>query len=244
MDGRTMENKTGCLVCGKELIYSKVPADMVCFYCHETHPTQAKCKEGHYICDKCHSLGALDIIETTCIESWLEDPIQLAVALMRNPTVKMHGPEHHFLVPAVLLAVYYNIKKDKTTKAQKIKVARKRAQNILGGFCGFYGNCGAAVGTGIFTSLVTEATPLSKKEWQLCNLMTSKSLQTIAMNGGPRCCKRNTYLAIGEAVKFMKKELGMKIKTPQKIQCEFSPLNNECLKSECPFYQKRTKSSN
>jgi len=230
-----MENKTGCLVCGKELVYSKSPIDMVCFYCHETLPSQAKCKGGHFICDKCHSLDAFDLIETACIESWLEDPMELALSLMRNPAVKMHGPEHHFLVPAVLLTVYYNIKKDKAKKAQKIKLARKRAQNILGGFCGFYGDCGAAVGTGIFMSLVTEATPLSKKEWQLSNLMTSKSLQTIALHGGPRCCKRNTYLAIKEAVKFMNKELGVKIRLHQRIQCEFGPLNKECLNEKCSF---------
>ncbi len=30
----------------------------------------------------------------------------LAIRLMRLPAVKMHGPEHHFLVPAVLLAAY------------------------------------------------------------------------------------------------------------------------------------------
>lgn len=68
---------------------------------------------------------------------------------MRNPNVKMHGPEHHFLVSAILLAAYYNTKKDYKEKATKIRMAKKRASQILGGFCGFYGDCGVAVGTGI-----------------------------------------------------------------------------------------------
>ena len=89
------------------------------------------------------------------------------MTLMRNPNVKMHGPEHHFLVPAVLLVAYYNIKKDPKQKTTKIRMATKRSSQILGGFCGFYGNCGAAVVTGIFVSLIIDATPLSINDWKL-----------------------------------------------------------------------------
>ncbi|MGR4064590.1 MAG: DUF5714 domain-containing protein, partial [Vulcanimicrobiaceae bacterium] len=32
--------------------------------------------------------------------------LRMAITLMQNPVVNMHGPEHHFLVPAVLLAAY------------------------------------------------------------------------------------------------------------------------------------------
>ena len=38
-----------------------------------------------------------------------------------------------------------------------------RATDIKGGFCGFYGNCGAAVGTGIYVSIITGATPLTRE---------------------------------------------------------------------------------
>ncbi|MCL0056812.1 DUF5714 domain-containing protein [Dehalococcoidia bacterium] len=155
---------------------------------------------------------------------------------MRNPRIKMHGPEHHFLVPAVLLAAYFNMMRDSEEKERTIKKARERADNILGGFCGFYGNCGAAVGTGIFVSLITKATPLSKEEWRLSNLITSKSLATIANNGGPRCCKRNSYLAIIEAGKFLKEHFGTKIEVESQPRCEFSSLNKECTRNNCPFF--------
>jgi hypothetical protein len=168
----------------------------------------------------------------------MEDPLEMALALMRNPAVKMHGPEHHFLVPAVLLSSYYNIKKENSEKERKLKDARKRASNVLGGFCGFYGDCGAAVGTGIFISLVTNSTPLSVEGWRLGNLMTSKSLYAIANYRGPRCCKRNTFLAIREAVKFLKENFNVAMKIKEDIRCEFIDLNKECLKAECPFYNK------
>jgi hypothetical protein len=35
---------------------------------------------------------------------------------MNSEQVPMHGPEHHFIVPAVLLAAYYNIKDDPEEK--------------------------------------------------------------------------------------------------------------------------------
>ena len=71
-------------------------------------------------------------------------------------------------------------------------------------------------GTGIFVSLVTNSTPLSVGEWRLSNLMTAKSLLTIANHSGLRCCKRNTYLAIKEAVNFVKLNFDITIKTKKR----------------------------
>jgi len=115
-------------------------------------------------------------------------------------------------------------------------MAKKRAEQILGGFCGFYGDCGAAVGTGIFVSLITNATPLSVTDWKLANLATAKSLLTIAEHGGPRCCKRNTFLALLEATNFVKEDFKVSFKLNKELNCEFYPLNNECLKQNCSFH--------
>jgi hypothetical protein len=230
-----IEHRTGCVVCGEELVYGESEA-LECFYCHKMCDSNVKCLDSHFVCDVCHSASANELIESFCSTSTLEDPLEMALILMRNSAVKMHGPEHHFLVPAVLLASYYNIRKDYSEKGLKIKEARKRASSVLGGFCGSHGDCGAAVGTGIFISLITYSTPLSIEGWKLSNLMTSKSLYAIANRGGPRCCKRNTYLAILEAVKFLKENFGVVIKIRQDICCEFNDLNEECLREKCPFY--------
>ncbi len=56
----------------------------------------------------------------------------MALNLMRSPQVKMHGPEHHFLVPAVRLAAYFNVKKDHEQKVVKIKEAGARSSKVLG----------------------------------------------------------------------------------------------------------------
>jgi hypothetical protein len=230
---------SGCLVCGLELVYGK-NEKLECFYCHRVFLSNTKCQKGHYVCDECHSMPGNDLIETYCIATKLKDPLELALTLMRDPRMKMHGPEHHFLVPAVLLAAYYNIKGDQKDKKRKIQEARLRSSKVLGGFCGFYGDCGAAVGTGIFISLITGATPLSTREWRLSNLMTARSLSSIANHGGPRCCKRNTYLAINEAVSFLKKNFAMPMQINGNLKCEFSDINKECLKEKCPYYPKKS----
>jgi hypothetical protein len=179
----------------------------------------------------------MDIIEHFCIRSTIPDPVRMANILMKHPGVTMHGPEHHFLIPAVLLSAFYNTRKEFSKKRQKIRYARARANYVPGGFCGSHGSCGAAVGTGIFVSLVTGATPLSRKEWQLSNLMTSRSLVSIALHGGPRCCKRNTFLAIAEATCFARENLDTVIRVPKKYLCEYHSLNHDCLKNDCPYYR-------
>ena len=231
-----MNHKTNCLVCGSELEYKEDYAMTRCQFCLEDFEANVTCVNGHFVCDTCHSLPASEVISRYCIDSELIEPIEMAVSLMNSPRVAMHGPEHHFLVPAVLLSSYYNLISEPALKAIRIENAQKRASNVLGGFCGFYGACGSAVGTGIFISIITGANPLSKDEWKLSNLMTARSLLAVANIGGPRCCKRTSFLSIIEASDFLKKYFNITLPINKDIKCLFSPLNNECLKINCPFY--------
>lgn len=231
------EHRSGCIICGKELRYLAEPEGMECVFCKSISQSQAKCVDGHFVCDTCHSLSANDFIERATIASTSTDPIGMAVTLMKSPGIKMHGPEHHFLVPAVLLAAFCNASGRRDEKEARIKKARQRAEHVLGGFCGFYGNCGAAVGTGIFVSVLTGATPLSKGEWKQANLVTARSLLAIAESGGPRCCKRDSFLALLESVGFVKDQLHVEMgRGAADFKCEFHHMNKECRKAECPFY--------
>ena len=233
-----MDHKRDCTVCGAQLIYMNEATERECFFCKSRFSSNTLCENGHFVCDLCHGLSAKGFIKRYTISSEEKDPIQIALTLMNDKRVKMHGPEHHFLVPAALLCSYFNLKHDTEKKKKAITEAEKRSKNVLGGFCGFYGTCGAAMGVGIFISIITGANPLSKTEWKLSNLATSKSLLSIALNGGPRCCKRNTLLAIIEATEFVKENLDVEIKTDVDVECMFSPQNSECIKGSCPFYER------
>jgi hypothetical protein len=230
-----MKYQTGCLVCGQELVYLDPVQPLTCVYCGQVFEANARCVQDHFVCDACHRADANDLIESYCLQAAGRDPVEMAITLMNHPSVAMHGPEHHFLVPAVLLAAYDNTHPGQN-RAVQIKQARKRAEGVRGGSCGFCGNCGAAVGTGIFISLITGASPLSKKEWQLANRMTAESLLAVAEVGGPRCCKRDTFLALQSAQAFLKERLDVALEVTAPIRCDFSPLNRECLKEACPFF--------
>jgi hypothetical protein len=230
-----MENRNGCLICGADLKYFDDYQTQTCYYCKGTFQSNVSCLNNHFVCDDCHARSGIELIETYCNHSESINPIEMAIEIMHNEKIKMHGNEHHFLVPAVLISAYCNKNHD-LRKSTKISIARKRAEKILGGFCGTHGNCGAGVGTGIFISVITNSTPLSKEEWSLSNLITGKSLISIANHGGPRCCKRDVYLALSESIEFLQENFNVTL-TSSKVICEFSENNKECLKSSCTFYK-------
>ncbi|HPF50717.1 MAG TPA: DUF5714 domain-containing protein [Draconibacterium sp.] len=208
-----------------------------CVYCKIPVVAKSSCSEDLIICDLCKSKHTWDLIDDYCLSSASVDPVEMAEVLMKSPGFQMHCPDHHYLVPAVLLASYSK----KTRKTKKLegwlKIARNRAEKVPGAFCGTHGSCGAAVGTGIFMSTVLGATPLSSIEWDLCNTIVGRSLLSMASYGGPRCCKRVTYLSLQEAGKFLRERLSVQFEISEKIECKFHIGNKEhCLKDKCPFY--------
>ena len=226
-----------CMICGEELEYYQEYREVKCAYCNEVFSSNVTCKEGHYVCDGCHSMSGFELIENYCKNTEKTNPMEMAIELMKNSTINMHGPEHHYLVPAVLLTSFYNIKNDKKTKLKKLTVAKARAKDVPGGMCGFHGNCGAAVGTGIYMSIITGSTPLSTESWGLANMMTGTALLSIGKKGGPRCCKRDSFIAIEGAARFTEENLSIKLYEYEayKPKCTFKSRNKECLGSKCPY---------
>jgi hypothetical protein len=232
-----LENQTGCAVCGKPLLYIDESIERQCHYCGEAALSNAACEAGHFVCDACHSGTANDLIQRYCVAAVSREPLEMAATLMRDSRLSLHGPEHHFLVPAVLLTAYANqTARDRAVRAEWVTKARVRAEQVPGGFCGFNGACGAAIGTGIFVSIALGATPVSGPEWRLANLMTATALRAIAEQGGPRCCKRDSFLALRTARDFIHAELSVEMPAEELPHCEWSALNAECQREECPFF--------
>lgn len=164
----------------------------------------------------------------------------LADRVMSLDGLPMHCPPHHYMIPAVLLTVVGKQQNEPYEQlVSDLETALERAKNVLGGFCGNYGDCGAAVGVGIFTSIYLKATPKTDGvNWALPNRATARCLLHIADVNGPRCCKRNTYLAFEEAVRFLDEELGIRLERKEKVVCRFYKNNRECKLRECPFFPK------
>ena len=66
--------------------------------------------------------------------------------------------------------------------------------------------------------------------------MTGRVLTELGELGGPRCCKRNAFVALRSAVGYTREELGVEMELGQ-IVCRYSRYNNQCHKKACSFNQ-------
>ena len=208
-----------------------------CSYCMEKIVNADRSIDGMAVCSSCREKTVNEVVYDWCLATNSIDPIEMATHLMKFQGFKMHCPEHHFLIPAVLLSAYSNCVNNEKYKLEKwLTAARQRSKKVPGAFCGTHGSCGAAVGAGMFISIITGATPYKSKEWRLANSMTGRSLLRMAAYGGPRCCKRVSFIAIQEASTFLNESFDVSLSVPEKIECTFHSENQECLKNDCPFY--------
>lgn len=176
-----------------------------------------------------------------CLETFEEKkdlPVdELLMELMDNPEVPIHYPYHHFIVPAALLTSAAIQDGSSVNELEEmLDTALERSRNILGGFCGNYGACGAGVGAGIFMSVYTDSSPMSEKSWQWANEITGICLQNISKIPGPRCCKRTGFLSLQAAVGYINEKLELNLRLNESIMCRYYDRNKDCKLRECPFY--------
>lgn len=232
--------KEGCLLCGKPIKYKTKAEKQICAICKKEFLDNSCCEDGHYICNKCHNSGMPQAI-AYLNASKEKDPMALFTEVIRMDGIHMHGPEHHTLVPCILLTAYHNCGGKVVWGDQELSFVDAMDETILrgtqvpGGFCGFWGACGAAVGAGIFASVVSGAEPLNKEEWATPQKLTAICLERLTEIGGPRCCKRTGKVAIEEAVKFAKEQFGIEMPIHYE-PCEHYTLNKECLRTNCPYF--------
>ena len=221
-----------CLICGAPLEYLQDAVLRECRICRKKVLSSARCIKGHFVCDECHS-GGMDALISLCLKETSRDPVEIMETLMSQPFCHMHGPEHQVMVGAALLTAYHNAGGDVDLEPRLLAMLQ-RGKQVPGGVCGFWGACGAGISSGIFVSLISGASPLAKEAWGLSNLMTAASLKAIGEIGGPRCCKRDSYLAILTAVDFVREHFGVEMVT-HPILCSRCSENNQCIGSRCPF---------
>ena len=228
-----MESKENCGVCGKPLIYGTEEVKRICAFCGKESGTLIYCPEGHYVCDACHSRGALDVLRNVLSKTTFSDPAAILEKVMSHPSVPMHGPEHHAMVPAIIVAAVKNTGYPVPEGA--VEKALERGSKVPGGWCGFYGACGAAIGVGIAVSVLTRATPLTGKTRSLANEATAFALGKM-VDGGPRCCKRASRKALEAAVEFLDTRMGIKLNQAGGIECQYVGRNRECIREACAYY--------
>jgi hypothetical protein len=154
--------------------------------------------------------------------------------IRKHPAIPIHGPEHHSLVPAVILTTYKNNGGKLETK--DIHTGIQRGSTIAGGACSFLGVCGAAVGVGIAFSLIRKANPYMGEERQFVQQITAKVLVEISKYKAPRCCQRDCWIALQKAIELTKDMPNVTLTTSETLRCRQFALNKECIGNECPIW--------
>ncbi|MBQ8150380.1 MAG: SAM-dependent methyltransferase [Clostridia bacterium] len=221
-----------CLICGAPLKYSVNDTLMECALCRKKENSKTACANGHYICNDCHTRG-MDHLIGVCLAEGSKNPAAIIQKLMGLPFCHMHGPEHHVMVGSALLTAYRNAGGEINLEEALLEM-QARGKQVPGGACGFWGACGAGVSAGMFIAIATGSTPLANEAWGLSNRMTAAALDAIGRIGGPRCCKRDSYLSIKEAVAFAAEHLGVEMELGE-IRCIHSAENHQCIGGRCPF---------
>lgn len=236
-------NMEECLICNAPLEYLVQDEVMECAVCHKKEPSKTHCTNGHFVCNDCHTQG-MDSLLGLCLSETSADPIAIIQRMMALPFCHMHGPEHHVMVGAALLTAYKNAGGILDLEKALLEMYT-RGKQVPGGTCGFWGACGAGISAGQFLSIITQSTPLARTPWGLSNQMTARALDSIGKTGGPRCCKRDSWLAILAAVDFVRGHLEVEMKRTVPT-CSYAPRNTQCIGARCPFsaaYQKGIKGS-
>lgn len=231
--------KLKCLVCNADKLILDEDIAVLCDVCGQAFVSDTTCANGHHICHMCRQKVAREKIIEYCLASKQTNPYALMQELMRLPDTAMHGPEHHLLLTAALLTALC-IVKDRDDLADLLEQANERSLQVPGGACGNWGVCGAAIGAGIFSSIVIEASPYAESEWKSCGQLTAKCAAAISEQGGPRCCKRDSFTAFLEAMQFCNEELQAGFLIPEEIECEFFINNEECKGKRCRFFPTRS----
>ena len=234
-------HSSGCMVCGQELVYTTEAQGRGCHFCGKVKLSNSACKQGHFICDGCHQQEAIEVIRHICIESREQDMLGLLTTIRSHPAVPMHGPEHHAMVPGVILTACRNSGGPVTD--EDILAGIGRGSKVPGGACGFWGSCGAAIGAGIAAALILDATPLTPHPRQKAQAFSAKILTGIAEILGGRCCQRETWLALSRTAALSEEYFGIALQAENDLHCSQYGTNRECIRKQCPLWENRVRES-
>jgi len=228
------EQVSGCLVCGAPLEYLDLPEEQTCSQCDRETSGDARCTSGHFVCDLCHNKDPLAVIRTICASSTETDMVQLMNKIRAHRLFAMHGPEHHSLVPGVILTTYKNL--GGRIDWKQITAAIDRGALLPGGACGYMGSCAAALGAGIAFATLLGSSPLRPAPRSLSQKITAKIVNRIADIEAARCCLRECTIVLTTAAELSRTFLPITLRAAERPRCDQFDKNRECPGADCPWF--------
>lgn len=174
------------------------------------------------------------IIEA-CLKAKSKAPAEIFRDVIREDFMRMHGPEHHVLDGACVLTAYRNAGGDIDLPTALGKLVNEGLR-MPGAACGLWGVCGAVTSIGAALAIIDGTGPLSADgSWGKHMLYTSLALRRMGEVDGPRCCKRDAYIAMEAAVQFINENYPVKLEATE-IVCGLSAKNAQCIRARCPYF--------
>ena len=166
------------------------------------------------------------------------NPIRIFKNIAKKEYISIHGPEHHILDGACLLAAYRNAGGDidLDTALEQLK---KEGLKMPGAMCGLWGVCGAVTSIGAALAIIDGTGPLSADgTWGNHMKFTSAAIKELGKINGPRCCKRDAMVGLQYGIEYVNANYGVTLEK-EEIKCIYSDSNAQCIKEKCPYYNKK-----
>lgn len=160
--------------------------------------------------------------------------LKLFKHIRSHPSIPKHGPEHHAMVPAIIVTAYQN--SGGTLPQNALKTALSRGSGVIGGSCGFLGMCGAASGVGIGFAIILESSPITSTARSTVQKVTHEVLGEIAQYEAARCCNREVWTALSIASALSHKFLHVKLEAMADFKCDQKKFNQYCYGKQCPIH--------
>ena len=175
------------------------------------------------------------LIIEDCVKIASADPVKIFREIANKDYVRIHGPEHHVLDGACILTAFYHAG-GKIDLKEALEKLMNEGLRMPGAACGLWGVCGAVTSIGAALAIIDKTGPLSTDgTWGKHMEFTSAALVRMAEINGPRCCKRDGFVALTEAVRFVNDNYAVKLELPE-IKCGYFPKNAQCIRERCPYF--------
>ena len=160
--------------------------------------------------------------------------LKLFKRIRSHPSIPKHGPEHHAMVPAIIVTCYNN--SGGVVAENALKTALSRGSGIIGGSCGFLGMCGAASGVGIGFAVIFQSSPITTTSRARAQQVTHAVLGEIAKYEAARCCNREVWTALSTASKLSETFFHIKLEALTDFTCDQKKFNQYCYGKLCPIF--------
>ena len=163
------------------------------------------------------------------------NPVRIFKKMAEKEYISIHGPEHHVLDGASILVAYYNAG-GQIDLNESLDRLLHEGLRMPGAMCGLWGVCGAVTSVGAALSIIDGTGPLSEDgTWGDHMSFTASAISSLGRINGPRCCKRDAMIAFEHGVEYVNSHYDVNLEYEKQV-CEFSVLNEQCIKERCPMW--------